>query len=205
MACDGVRRFLGGASPDPPLAIHHSHMLHVLPMARLDEHDADRIGRRTPAQGIVLSPNMPLMLFCTVRTKAQSAWMAEALVYDTLHDIWLNDATVWLVGHYVIMPDHLHFLCCPRAVSEGLSVEDWTQYWKSRFSKRVQRPAWQWQRGLFHHRIRNDYQLREKLDYIRDNPVTAGLVEHAADWPWQGCVHDLSAHMRSFGAPRDGG
>ena len=38
-----------------------------------------------------------------------------------------------------------------------------------------------WQRGLFDHVLRNDES--QKWNYVRDNPVRAGLVTNADDWP----------------------
>jgi hypothetical protein len=44
-----------------------------------------------------------------------------------------------------------------------------------------------WQEGYFDHRLRDDErgeQLSMKIDYIRENPVAAGLCERSEDWPW---------------------
>jgi hypothetical protein len=46
--------------------------------------------------------------------------------------------------------------------------------------------------------MRSDEHVREKEEYMRDNPMKAGLVEKPEDWPWRGQVHDLVAHIRSF-------
>ena len=45
----------------------------------------------------------------------------------------------------------------------------------------------QWQEGYFDHRLRDDErgeQLSMKMDYIRANPVAAGLCANSEDWPW---------------------
>ncbi len=42
-----------------------------------------------------------------------------------------------------------------------------------------------WQDGFFDHRPRDIRELRKKTDYIRQNPVRAGLVEEAAQWPYK--------------------
>jgi putative transposase len=34
--------------------------------------------------------------------------------------LWQNEATAWYVGHYLIMPDHLHFFCAPRDLHFGI-------------------------------------------------------------------------------------
>ncbi len=44
-----------------------------------------------------------------------------------------------------------------------------------------------WQEGYFDHRLRDDErgeQLLAKMNYIRQNPVVAGLCARAEDWPW---------------------
>jgi len=43
-----------------------------------------------------------------------------------------------------------------------------------------------WQRGFFHHVIRNTESYAQKWEYVRENPVRAGLVERAEQWPFQG-------------------
>jgi len=41
-----------------------------------------------------------------------------------------------------------------------------------------------WQRDFFDHRLRREESLRDKSDYILQNPVRAGLVKRAGDWPY---------------------
>ena len=43
-----------------------------------------------------------------------------------------------------------------------------------------------WQPGFFDHLLRNDDSYTQKWDYVRENPVRAGLVSLADDWPYQG-------------------
>lgn len=43
----------------------------------------------------------------------------------------------------------------------------------------------QWQDGFFDHRLRTDESAAEKGNYIRMNPVRAGLVENPEAWPYQ--------------------
>ena len=43
--------------------------------------------------------------------------------------------------------------------------------------------------GFFDHILRNDESYTEKWKYVRENPVHAGVVQRAHDWPYQGeCV-----------------
>ena len=43
-----------------------------------------------------------------------------------------------------------------------------------------------WQRGFFDHVLRKDESYGQKWTYVRDNPVRAGLVANADDWPYAG-------------------
>lgn len=40
-----------------------------------------------------------------------------------------------------------------------------------------------WQRDFFDHRLRKEEDFCAKEDYIRMNPVRAGLVSKPEDWP----------------------
>ena len=53
----------------------------------------------------------------------------------------------------------------------------------------------EWQEGFFDHRLRDDErgeQLQTKVNYIRQNPVVAGLCARAEEWPW---VIDRSSQL----------
>ena len=43
-----------------------------------------------------------------------------------------------------------------------------------------------WQPGFFDHVLRNDESYSQKREYVLKNPVRAGLVPRADDWPYQG-------------------
>jgi putative transposase len=84
---------------------------------------------------------------------------------------------------YVVMPDHLHILITP---SE--SVEKSVQLIKGGFSFRAKRELdWKgeiWQPGFTDHRIRDEEDWQHHLDYIRQNPVRARLVEDSVLYPY---------------------
>jgi putative transposase len=147
------------------------------------------VGRKTPAKGVHFSFSGPNILWTTLCAKDRGQWLAQQAVMDLLHDIWFNDATAWLVGDYLFMPDHIHFFCAPRDLR--FTVEKWFAFWKDRFSKSHDHPEWNWQRGGFHHRIRSAKDYSEKWIYMMENPVRKGLVTRTQDWPWKGRVHDV--------------
>jgi putative transposase len=48
-----------------------------------------------------------------------------------------------------------------------------------------------WQRGFFDHVLRSRESYSEKWNYVRENPVRAGLVKNADDWPFYGEIVDI--------------
>ncbi len=91
----------------------------------------------------------------------------------------------YLLHAYVVMPDHLHLILkpiqgCPLAeimktIKGGAAYE---------LNKRLERKGKFWQTENFDHLIRNAQDLREKWDYIMENPVRARLVKEAEDCPF---------------------
>ncbi len=41
-----------------------------------------------------------------------------------------------------------------------------------------------WNRESFDHVVRHNESLEEKIDYVVQNPVRAGLVTDASEYPW---------------------
>ena len=84
----------------------------------------------------------------------------------------------WFVRLWLVMPDHVHGLV---AFVPGPVMETEIESWK-RFTARQHGAAWQ--NGFFDHRLRREESFAERARYIRGNPVRAGLVSRAEEWPW---------------------
>jgi putative transposase len=156
-------------------------------------------GRHTPAKGVHVSLNGPNWVFLTVCTEKRGQWLAQLSVQRTLHDIWQNTATAWLVSDYLLMPDHLHLFCAPHDLK--FTIERWIGFWKDQLAKNLKsqsgaaappyQPTWKFQAGGFHHRLRDGERYSQKWQYVRENPVRAGLVSRPEDWPYFGRVHEM--------------
>ena len=99
----------------------------------------------------------------------------------------------WRVGRYVGMPDHLHFFCAP-ATEDGRSLSSFVGYWKRGSAARIRQrccPDFRWQTEFFDHVLRSDESYAQKWEYVRANPVRAGLVDDPEEWPFQGAVSAL--------------
>ena len=145
------------------------------------------VGRTMPAGGAHIFLGQPNIFFVTVNAKDRVPWIGQGTVQNGLEKLWRNEATAWLVGYYLLMPDHLHFFCAPRELHFG--IDDWVTFWKRQFSRAHPDTLWRFQRRSFHHRIRDAQEYTEKWIYVRENPVRHGLAKAAEEWPFQGIVH----------------
>jgi putative transposase len=64
--------------------------------------------RKHPAHGVLFVEGQPTIVFGTVCTKDRNPWLACDDVHALLCEVW-RDATAWLLGRYIILPDHIHF------------------------------------------------------------------------------------------------
>jgi putative transposase len=82
----------------------------------------------------------------------------------------------WFVHLWLLMPDHLHALV---SFSREQNMMKVIANWKEIIAKKT---GIKWQREFFDHRVRSAHELKEKEDYIRQNPVRKGLVDRPEDW-----------------------
>ena len=84
---------------------------------------------------------------------------------------------------YVIMEDHLHLLIIP---PNGRTISDVMHHvngvFASCYNKNEGKLGKVIQRKFWEHVIRNDKDFGEKLNYIHNNPIRAGLVKMAEDY-----------------------
>ena len=87
------------------------------------------------------------------------------------------------VTAYVAMPDHVHLLLSePRVAPLAIALQ------ALKLSVARQSPAKPfWQKRYFDLNLWSERKIAEKRDYMHWNPVAAGLVKKAEDWPWSSC------------------
>jgi putative transposase len=119
------------------------------------------------------------------------------LANDSVHQAFLLAASSTCavgnaVGRYVIMPDHVHvFIRIGPTGKLGLAVK----CLKEGVTKLLHVNGWGgqvWQPGFFDHLLRSSESYAEKWAYVKANPVRAGLVVNADEWPFQGEVVPVS-------------
>lgn len=89
---------------------------------------------------------------------------------------------------WIFMPDHWHGLV---ELGERDDLAAVMNRFKSRISKRVRQVeprACVWNNGFHDHALRRNEDMRAAAHYIIANPVRAGLVERAGDYPYWDCI-----------------
>jgi REP element-mobilizing transposase RayT len=90
----------------------------------------------------------------------------------------------------IVMPDHVHLLFMPLRDESGwpFALVDIMQCLKSatahRINKLLHSSGPVWEEESFDHVLRSDESLKDKCEYVRQNPVKAGLVTEPGDYRW---------------------
>lgn len=131
--------------------------------------------------------------FVTICTHKRNPILAEERVSEILRREWNGawDRHGWAVGSYVVMPDHVHFFCTDgeRGVTLSKFVGSWKEWTSKAIKSECNIDGSIWQKGFFDHLLRSDESYSEKWAYVRDNPIRAGFVRCAEDWPFVGFIH----------------
>ena len=204
-----------------------------LPDRRRPSHNSVHIG----------FDNRSVILFVTVCAKDRRAIFATPAAAECIVNAWKTNCE-WIVGQYMIMPDHVHF-CCALGSLPMQDFHRWMAKWKAHVSRtfphgegracRAQKDEYGcdengecgrdervppvgcderippvecdgegracrarisplWQRGCWDVQLRQGESFAAKCEYIRNNPVRAGLVANADEWPYQGRLNNLMWH-----------
>jgi REP element-mobilizing transposase RayT len=152
---------------------------HRAPLQKRRLHRLDRI--------FVDSP----IYFLTACTTARNPILACAEIHQSFKDFCNKSPKhgAW-VGRYVLMPDHLHLFVSV----DDISLSNWVKSLKNALSKSLRGlgcEAPHWQKGFFDHLLRSGESYSQKWDYVRANPVRAGLAAIPEDWPYAGEIRNL--------------
>lgn len=124
-------------------------------------------------------------------------WLEIPAVATTMMEIIEHNQAlqIWDMHEYVLMPTHAHFLFqfLPDAEQfrspEGRILDGFLPQYKKYSGRRANAILDRigerfWQREWFDHWIRNEAEAQRTVQYIRNNPVKAGLVRDYLDWPY---------------------
>jgi putative transposase len=126
---------------------------------------------------------MDRTFFITSVTAQRRVLFQCAATAELLVDVFLRyrEQGKYLLHEFVVMPDHFHALITPVA---EISLERAVQYIKGGFSFRLKSSLPVWQASFTNHRIRDYEDFERHREYIRMNPVRAGLVQRVEGYPY---------------------
>lgn len=124
---------------------------------------------------------------------------------------------------WVVMPNHVHVLI---RMNQGVSLAKIVQRWKGFTGKKINEftgnaerplgteegkakqtlgvPGRVWHREYWDRYIRDERHFRKAVEYIHQNPVNAGLVAKAEDWPWSSAGESTAGNAeRLLGSGRN--
>jgi putative transposase len=133
--------------------------------------------------------NAPIIVLVTMNVKPRTA----VLDNDKFHSAFrqaADDADAWSVGEYQIMPDHMHLFCRP-AVEPRAGIAAWCTYLKKCISRHLGMHDWKWQPDVWDRQIRDQEHYRDRIQYVRMNPVRKALVDRPDDWQYRGRMNVL--------------
>jgi putative transposase len=141
----------------------------------------------------------PGRFFLTITTQNRRPWFRQPQIVRHCA-IALRKACEekgFTVEAYCFMPDHLHLLVLTDAENDLIRMvhrfKQQTGWWfrnrcaagglKASPTSPTERSVL-WQKSYYDHVLRQDEDVREVIRYILENPIRAGLVESANDYPY---------------------
>ena len=147
--------------------------------------------------------SLPSRKDCALYPSSGHAFAARDRILDRSSSgpLWLRDSRVAdlvaeaiLIGEverhfyelyaWVVMPNHVHLLILPRVAVSALMR--WLKGSTARRANIILLRTGQpfWQDESYDHYLRDAARMGKTIDYIENNPVTAGLVDSAERWRW---------------------
>jgi REP element-mobilizing transposase RayT len=138
------------------------------------------------------------------RSGSGPLWLQEERIATMLvNALHYGEATrqFYRLYAWVIMPNHVHVILEPRI--ELPSLMRWLKGRTSRMANRLlgRTGAPFWQDESFDHWIRSREELQKLVEYVEGNPVKAGLVQVAEQWPWSSARLKADDTNRSSAPP----
>jgi REP element-mobilizing transposase RayT len=99
----------------------------------------------------------------------------------------------WAIGRYVIMSDHVHFFCRAELSAKPLRMfmQNWNQWTNKRIAREIavagiDDPGAEREQNpladvIFRSRFALKRKLQTKWEYVKENPIRAGLVKKSDD------------------------
>jgi REP-associated tyrosine transposase len=139
-------------------------------------------------------PSQTIIQYVSCNVDGRRPLLANTEIRQLITEAWRR-ANHWMVGRYVVMPDHLHFFCAP-VKFPTTPLKRWMEFWRADVTRNlpdeISKPIWQ--KDFFDRQLRSGESYHQKWLYVSENPVKARLVANWQDWPHQGELNVLQWH-----------
>jgi putative transposase len=123
-------------------------------------------------------------------------WLREPRIADLVAESLLyQDGRVYDLDAYCVMPNHIHVVFTPLPRADGgyhaisAIMHSLKRHTARQANLVLAREGQFWQHENYDHVVRNEAEWRRIIEYVLNNPVQAGLVEHRQNWKWTYCKH----------------
>jgi Transposase IS200 like. len=153
---------------------------------------------KPPRLDLIFQRSNAAVYFVTFNTHTRVRLLARPEVHEGFVEYCRRAADFRIgVGRYVLMPDHIHLFVC-FGIGCTSTLRAWVRGLKRELDRVLlstghqpvqltgQKLASFWQPGFNDHVLRSDESYTQKWEYVFQNPVRAGLVARAEDWPYAG-------------------
>jgi REP element-mobilizing transposase RayT len=96
----------------------------------------------------------------------------------------------WTLHSYCLMPNHYHLIVEASQKNLSKGMHRLNGRYAQGFNERYERVGHLFQNRFKSHVIESDEHFLRALNYVRANPVAAGLCEHITEWPWADGPYD---------------
>ncbi len=125
-------------------------------------------------------------------------WLREEaiakLVVESLH---FQDNMRYRLDAFCVMPNHVHMVCTPLETKDGVFyamskiMHALKRYTASEANKILKRQGDFWHHENYEHYARDEAEFQRIVNYVLNNPVTAGFVSTPEEWKWSFCRTNL--------------
>jgi REP element-mobilizing transposase RayT len=114
-------------------------------------------------------------------------WLKDERIAKIVYDSLLfNDSKQYDLWSFSIMPNHVHALLTLKELSHPLYsiLQRHKIFTANRCNQVLQRTGQFWEHETYDHVVRRGDEFGNIVNYILNNPVKAGFVQHWKEWKW---------------------
>jgi putative transposase len=128
----------------------------------------------------------------TARGVRRSAIFRDERDYAEFRDHLLRIAerAAWKIHAYCLLPNHYHLIVEATQQQLSAGMQRLNGRYAQVFNERYDRSGHVFESRFTSYVIESEEHYERALQYVRANPVEAGLCGRASEWPWSDGPHD---------------